>query len=483
MLRFVVFQNGAPAKSLDLEGAHLLGEDGVPLRSEVRLSEGVLVCDTRARGPVSLAILWPVEGYGRVMLETTRLLERREPYNLHVELARGRLTRISQKREDWGLFDFADAEALCKEVDQARAAFVEALAADNPHAAAKHADRAIATSMTIGEQLGTFHAEVFLKRRRATNQLGKRVLGCGITSRDKFEPIAARVAQHFDFVNLSVPWREVEPREGARQFAAIDAAAAIAKKHKIPVRGTDVLCFEKDAVPDWATSCDQDFDRLRGCIANHLKSVMTQYGPHFAAWEIVNGIHAFNAFHLQFEQLMDLTRLGATAVKQLAPRSTAIIGITLPWGEYYARDQRTIPPMLYADMVVRGGVNFDAFSLEIRFGASNGVLYTRDLMQVSSMLDKYGNLGKPLHVTAAGIPSAPPPGSQWTEASQAVWLRDFCRVALSKPFVETVSIHDLIDPAANTPTGLLRTDLAPKPAFEQIALFKRELTGTRTKTR
>jgi threonyl-tRNA synthetase len=43
-------------------------------------------------------------------------MDRNEPYNLHVELARGRLMRISQKREDWGLFDFDEGESLSKRI-------------------------------------------------------------------------------------------------------------------------------------------------------------------------------------------------------------------------------------------------------------------------------------------------------------------------------------------------------------------------------
>lgn len=463
---------------MNLEGAHLLGEDAVPARSEMRFHQGVLTCETRTRGPMALALLWPVEGYGRVMLETSRLIERAEPYHLHVELARGRLMRISQKREDWGLFDFPDADALCREVESARDRFVEALSAADAVVAARLADEAIRAAVPVGERLGIFHADVFLKRRRGGSPLGKRLLGCGVPARLDFEALAPRIAPGFDFVDVSMPWKVLEPRQGSRQWGAVESILKIAKRHRIAVRGTQVLCFEPAALPPWTRSFEQDADELRAHVIEHLKAVLSQFGAQVAAWEIVSGLHAYNGFGLQFEQIMDLTRLAATAVKQLAPRSSAIIGITLPWGEYYARDQRTIPPLLYADMVVRNGVNFDAFALEIRFGGVDGVFYARDLMQISAMLDRFGNFGRSLHVTLADIPPRFAPGGAAGDVALAGWIADFSRIALSKPFVDSVSFQNLVDGGTAAPeNGLLRADLSPKPAFEQLQLLRRELAG------
>src|SRR5436190_21164872 len=91
MLKFKVYENGAAARSLNLDGAHLLGADRAPIRADLRFANGELICEARARGAAALAIMWQVPGVGRVLLETPRLLERAAPYNLHVELAGGQL--------------------------------------------------------------------------------------------------------------------------------------------------------------------------------------------------------------------------------------------------------------------------------------------------------------------------------------------------------------------------------------------------------
>jgi hypothetical protein len=65
----------------------------------------------------------------------------------------------------------------------------------------------------------------------------------------------------------------------------------------------------------------------------------------------------------------------------------------------------------------------------------------------------------------------------WSEALQAEWLRQFYRIALSKPFVESVTWRDLADvPGHYLPFGgLLRGDLSPKPAYEALLELRKEL--------
>ena len=181
---------------------------------------------------------------------------------------------------------------------------------------------------------------------------------------------------------------------------------------------------------------------------------------------------------------MELTRMTAALTKQVCPKSTAVVNIVAPWGEYYARNQRSIPPLLYADMTVQSGVNFDAFGLEFRFGAPRDGLYLRDIFQISSLLDVFVKLGKPVHITAVQVPSGtkasvvkgkpvdPEGGSRyepWSEQIQAQWVRDFLDVALSKPVVESVSWHGLCDHKDSLiPTGgLLTSQLKPKAAYQE----------------
>ncbi|MFH1417509.1 MAG: hypothetical protein ABII12_04385 [Planctomycetota bacterium] len=489
MFRFKVFENGVPAKKVDVEGAHLLGSDRVPLRAAISFANGEVVCEPRARGTAALALMWPVPGRGHLMLETTRLVERKAPYNLHVELARGELMRISQKREDWGLYDFVEAQALYERVDQAKALLVDAMTAADKVESARLGDAAIAASVEVAEAISVFHAELILQRRIEVRKIVKRPLGCIVHDLPGIRNQLPRLAEAFDFASLPFNWRLIEPRESKYQPEPLEQCLQLLRKSKMPIWGRALLSFDKAYLPEWLRSWARDYEGLRERVIRQIKYVLRQFGAHVRAWEVISGLHAHNPFGLSFEQIMDLTRTTAALVKQMSPRSKAILGIVLPWGEYYAHDPKTIPPLLYAEMVVESGINFDAFGLDLRFGgddAGEGTdrlsrRYVRDMLHVSAMLDRFANLGKPLHVTATGVPSAGGGGpagcwgKAWTPDVQAEWVRNFYQIAFSKPQVDTVAWHTLADSEGGGGDGLLTQDLAPKPAWKTLLEFRKQL--------
>lgn len=483
MLRFKVFNKGTPAKSVNLDSVYLVGNDRVPLRVDLSFVDGEIRCEPRARGAAAMSIAWPVEGVGVVTLETARLMERRQPYNLNVELARGQLMRISQKREDWGLYDFPEGQPLYQRIDAARDLLIEAITAPDEATASGHGDACTAAGVKVGEDLGLFHADIRIQRRHADRQFAKRPFGCRVDVSEDPERSMRGLREAFDFVSVPFTWRSLEPREGAPDTSAVDTWVQSLRRHKVSIRGHSLLSFQKAHLPQWLLKEPGSYERLRDCVSRHVKHVLTQFGPRVRSWEIIAGLHAHNAFQLSFEQIMELTRMSAILVKQTAPRSTAVVGIVSPWGEYYARDARTVPPFLYADMVVQSGVNFDAFGLEMRFGTGEPGHFARDMMQISSMLDRFGGLGKPLHITAAGVPSAGSPAGGtwrggWSEAVQSQWVREFYQVAMSKPFVETVCWQSLSDaPGEPVAGGLLRADQSQKPAYEEICALRRRLSA------
>jgi hypothetical protein len=266
-------------------------------------------------------------------------------------------------------------------------------------------------------------------------------------------------------------------------------------KAKKRIHAGPLLSFDPMYLPDWLYIWENDFETLRDLIYEHVQHTVDRYKDRVKVWNVVSGIHAHNSFNLSFEQLMELTRMTCLLVKKLAPRSQVMIELTLPWGEYYSRDQRTIPPLLYADMAVQSGIKFNSFGLQVFMGLPADGYYVRDLMQISAMLDEFVSLGKPLHVTACQVPSnvvplapdaAEPEQSileagrwhaPWSERLQAEWLQAFFRISLSKPFIETICWRDLADHAPNhVPHGGLCCDtMKPKLAYRELYNFRTSL--------
>ena len=58
MLRFAVYRNGKPVDSVNLDGAYLVGSDGVPVRAEIEFQRGEIICRKRSTDPAALALLY-----------------------------------------------------------------------------------------------------------------------------------------------------------------------------------------------------------------------------------------------------------------------------------------------------------------------------------------------------------------------------------------------------------------------------------------
>jgi len=175
---------------------------------------------------------------------------------------------------------------------------------------------------------------------------------------------------------------------------------------------------------------------------------------------------------------LEMTRAANMAVKQASDRALKIIEVSNPWGEYYTTTPNSIPPLVYMDMVVQSGINFDAFGLHVRFGKNQSGMHIRDMMQISAILDYFGPIAKPLYMTNVEVPSEDGDGlyngkvagiwhEQWNQSRQGEWIEQFYKIALSKPFVNSVTYSNLIDTENSTIaySGLLTDELEPKESF------------------
>jgi hypothetical protein len=100
-----------------------------------------------------------------------------------------------------------------------------------------------------------------------------------------------------------------------------------------------------------------------------------------------------------------------------------------------------------------------------------------------------------VHITGFGVPSAPQADprdisggqleptlagfwrSGWTEPVQAYWAGHFARIALSKPFLETLVWEDLSDglPHMVPHGGIMRNDGTTKPVYDELSAVRKQL--------
>lgn len=468
-----------------LIGAHLLGTDNVPARGSVAMSEDLIQCDGRTDEPLALSLLWAVNDYGQVQLDTARVPPRDEPYVLNVELARRRLMHINFKREEWGLYDYEGMESIAREIDDARDSFLSSLGYLSSEAvAAKWADIALTQAVKAADRMAQFHAGVFINRRIQMRGLKPPFLGAALPSGPGDIELLGRMEDAFDFARIPFNWRQVQPTEHDADYSVCDSWVKACRQAGVAIHGGPLLSFGISAIPDWLFIWENDHEALLDFARDHVMRTVKRYHNDVKTWIVCAGLHANDAIQLNFESMIELTRIAAQTAKKIDPECQVIIDLTQPWGEYFARNPRTVSPALYAEMVAQSGVPFDAFGLQFLYGVESEGYHLRDLFQISSMIDRLANLGKPIHITGVSVPSEDHSNGTggnwngaWSESQQANWLQQFCEIALSRPFVESVCLHALADtPDAAFPnSGVIDEDGEPKEAYHELVEYREEL--------
>ncbi len=491
-MKFQVFRDGELVEKFRPCGAYLFGTDGISIRrAKIAASNGVVECVRPNVETAGLALLWPISGFGRILLPTTCLPERERPYNLNVEITRAKLMQITNRREDWSFFD--NIEGMEDISKGAQDLFIEAIQnIDNGGKASRLADEALKRAMVYSEKLAVRYGKLLFDKRRKSHGFGRGCLGCRadprlIAKSQYFD----RLAEFFSSVTVPVNWAQIEMRKGHLDFSAVDQCISLLSSKKVVLGVGPLLRFTQDHLPEWLLQAGVGFEKIRELAYQFVSKVVARYANVVHRWYVISGLNAYNQFNFNFEQILEMTRAASMGVKAAGSRAVKIIEVTHPWGEYYATTPNSIPPFVYMDMVVQSGTNFDAFGLQMRFGKDEVGMHLRDMMQISSILDCFAVVAKPLYITDVEIPSKNGSGAfesqvagvwhqKWDDTRQSQWLNRFYKIALSKPFVEAVNYGNLADGPDSTIaySGLLTDQLETKESFKTlkrlyVSMFKR----------
>ncbi len=501
MLKFRVFDDGRPAERWPIRNAYLLGSDNNAMRSTIAFENGTIVCDKKEAGIAALVIQQPVGDCGELTVRTTHLPDREEPYLLSLELARSRVMLLYNKFEEWTMFDLGPDHPATKRAELARKLFIESLclAVDNPVRADRLALDSLCAAIDGSEELALAHSELLLNKRKSSGLLPRYVIGCGVVLDQNQERVRANLVTNFDFIHLPTPWKSLAPEEGEYRLGAMDNWLEWASKNRMPVVAGPLVSFEPNILPDWLFIWEHDYDTVRDVVYEHVERLVNRYRNAVAAWTVVSGLPINSHFTFTFEQLIDLTRTTAMLVKKIAPMAKVFVEIRQPFGEYFAANPRSVPPLMYAEQICQSAINFDALLIRLPMGQAMPGQYARDLMQVSNLLDEWwAAFGKPLEVVFA-VPSEPVTSEMiavgqtdtpvdpncgfwrkpWSPVVQSRWLEAVFQIAASKPYVESVAWQEFMDhPAIDLPlSGLVNENMQPKPAMRRLISFRRNLAA------
>ncbi len=480
MLRFAFRQvEGAPV-SINIARAYLLGPNEEAIAGEIRLSDGQLECVPSIRRAVAVNLECEMKEMGRLSISTCLLEQRKEPYSLLLELARHRIKHFIAKCEDWQIWDHPAAVDALAEWNEARLLFTGALTTQDRNQADDLSSRALIKGLQASEKLAVAHSAVWLHRRFAVKGASKMVLGVRVDPR--VQPAnTADAAKTFDMIALPLSWAKIERSPGKFDFSSITPWFDWATKAGRTILAGPVIDLNPANVPSWIAAKRGDYSALRDGIWNFSDAIGREFAGRTGMWNIASGMNDNDWWPLNLEQMVELSRRAVVGLRQTRKTVPTLLEIPRPFGHEVAVRPGAVTPRALVDALVTDGIHIDCLMLQFVMGETSSGRLTRDLLEMSALLDAYRPLRKSIFV-ALGAPSSVGDSTAgywrttWSTSSQAAWASRMFSIAMSKPHVGMVLWESLMDGDASQPThGVLSGDRKAKPILQTLVSLRRSL--------
>jgi hypothetical protein len=435
-----------------------------------------------------LSAPWTIDDGSLLMACTGTLMERQRPYHLLVELARGKVNQVRCQEADWRTGGLSVGPHLHDRIQQASNAFGHAVTRMPSPEGESQAQEALNLGYgSAAELVRAYVEQVFQIRHQRQPQLETTLacrLGPTLPSRDQ----TGQITSSFNAVYLPLAWNLIESTEASYRWDQCDALLDWALKNQLDVTAGPLIDFSSAQLPAWLWLWEGDVTSLATFMCKFVEVTVRRYRTRVRRWQLTAASNWARVLALSEEELLGLTYRLIETARQVDPGLDVMFGVAQPWGEYMAQEERTHSPFIFADTLIRSGVNPWALDVEIVMGVTPRGSYCRDLMEASRLLDLYALLGVPLRVTL-GYPSAGRPDTQadpeamvglgqwrdgFTPAVQADWASLFAELSMCKPYIQGVQWTHLFDadPHQFPHCGLFDAQGNAKPALAHLRALR-----------
>ena len=467
-ISFTLPETVPPAASATLSLARFAGgydQTHVPTTIEIR--DGLLIASRRPQESGSLLVPWPIDGLGLVLTATATIRDRAQPYNLLVELARGKLNQVRCQSADWTEMGLRLPGDFVAQLSSLTRLFGTAVHTDSSAEASAISERVLQQSHTLAARL----VQIYIEQLFATRLHEGAKLTTRFAARSTAAPFPSHAAEYrgtFNAAQVAIRWRDIEPLEGRYEWAATDQAVSAAVAAGVPITGGPVIDLTSDYLPAWASVWGGDLLTLAAFMCDFLETVVRRYKAHVRRWVVVAGANQSDALDITDDDRFRLVARLFEAAAHVDPKLELVLSIAQPWGDYMGSEDQTITPLAFADDLSRVGVKLSAVEIELRPGVLPRGSLPRDLLETSRTLDLFSVLGLPVEVVLSCPSSAAPDAnavggqSVWEQGwpagpsaeHQAAWGAAFAALALCKPHVRAVTWDHWSDTTPHlTPNG------------------------------
>jgi hypothetical protein len=473
-----------------LEHVHMCGSEDLPWFARVYFSGDQLVIERNESESGRVFVPWKVGESSPVLLNTSTLMERDQPYVLEVELARGTANTLRNQLAQWESMGLQVPQSIRSQVLEATSDFARAATLQNDiPAAAEWAGRSLATSTIAMDRLASEYVQQALQARRAQAKASNTWFGIRLGNERPNSKMARQLVNTFNMVSLPISWRSTEAVEGRRIWDDVDAQVDWAHSAGLRICAGPILELDDRGVPDWTYLWEGDFDNLLSFMLDHVRAVIERYRGKVHLWKVASRMTHGHALGLSEEARLQVAAKAITTVRQLDPTTPLVVSFDQPWAEYLATQQLDLAPLHFADALVRADLGLAGIGLEINVGYHPGGSLPRSPLAISRLIDTWSLLELPLLV-ALTLPSSSAEDPQTngqikvlsgepnavTPESQREWIERYVPLVLAKNAVQIVLWNQLTDAAPHhyPHGGLFDAADKAKPALDALKKIRQK---------
>ncbi|MDJ0742684.1 MAG: endo-1,4-beta-xylanase [Xenococcaceae cyanobacterium MO_167.B27] len=471
---------GQPLDVKSLDQLYFLTLEDEPISELPRKVESGVLLSQCPDFPFIIALSLPVIGFGEVVLYADNngkgYTAADFPLNLNLAFAESRLHRvktyIAQQRQQG--IDFPDSILARLQRGQQYLNY------------GRNSNSILSQvgwfNLSLVETLWGGEIAVFTQAKQKIAQQPSRpyfLFGSNFFGYDADNPKYTELfSQLFNFATIPFYWKYFEPERGQKAFKKSDRSIDWLHSHNITPKGHPLIYFHQAGIPNWLK--DQPYSEVKQEIYNHILETTAYYQDRIPYYDIINeanNIPWANELKYNREQFLELTQIAATASAKGYPQVKRIINHCCAWGENVAYGKPPQDsPYQYLKKCISADIPFEIIGLQVYYPH-------QDMFEINRLLERYSNLGKPIHITELGVSSAAiidessqlkePRGlwhKPWSETIQADWIEQFYTICYSKPYIKAISWWDFADKGNFwAHGGLLDSNMQPKQSFYRLS--------------
>jgi len=290
-----------------------------------------------------------------------------------------------------------------------------------------------------------------------------------------------RFAALLNFATLPFYWWNYERRRGRPEDERTDQIVRWCKANNITTKGHPLAWNYVD--PRWLRD---DPDQAMQLQLKRIARCVEKFKGDIDIWDVVN-----EATHYDREQIKKAAPILTEAIRKMG------VGAYVRKAFKTARQANSQATLLINDY--RTDLDYEKKVIAELLDETGKPLY--DVIGIQSHMhgkywgarrawevcEKFAKFGKPLHFTETTVVSGPKTQQGWLttpegEKRQARQVAEFYRMLFSHPAVEAITWWDFTDQNAwqRAPAGLIREDMSPKPAYEELERLIKGQWWTRT---